>query len=334
MPGNTPELQIPYATPSDQLADWPALNQTTSERIEALFQGGAGGKDEVVVATTAPVPVADTPELWVDLSETDTGGAPVSGVWGTAPLTTPPWDISDQDSGDEVYLDSTGRLRSRPQVMFRTLTGTAVPSAYPVGQSVLAVAGTNVAGWPNGWFGTVVTIKRRETGGVTDGQTQQWFYRNNNVHVFYRWAANDAGGWSAWQQLGGLYADLATSTANTSLTTTADTDITGATLTVPVVSTSSVYRVSCSYDVTMLAQTAVAFIGKLSAGGALQNSAQAVWVPGTTASVNCRQIMMQQWQVTGLAAGNQTFKAVASSSTANLYRTSSPHSSIAVTQVA
>jgi hypothetical protein len=42
MPGSTPELAIPYALPTDQLAEWPSLNQSTSERIEELFNSNTG----------------------------------------------------------------------------------------------------------------------------------------------------------------------------------------------------------------------------------------------------------------------------------------------------
>lgn len=125
-----------------------------------------------------------------------------SGVFGTAPLTTPRY-AGTQNFGDEIYIDGAGNLRSRPQVLWTNLAGNALPSAYPMGQSIVTVNAANAATWLAGTdYGTVVTIKRMETsGGVDNGQTQQWWYKNNSNEVQYRQAANDAGGWGAWVNL-------------------------------------------------------------------------------------------------------------------------------------
>ena len=129
-----------------------------------------------------------------------------AGTWGTAPLTTARF-AGVQDYGDEIYVDSTGKLRSRPQLMYGTLTGTSLPSAYPNGVSVLTVNASNVGGgtgWPGNFYGAVETIKRMETSTAQDnGQAQQWFYRNNSGEVYYRWATNDSGGWSTWSRVSG-----------------------------------------------------------------------------------------------------------------------------------
>jgi len=123
-----------------------------------------------------------------------------SGTFGTAPLSTPPFPAVVQDFGNEIYLDTTGKLRARPQVLWRSLDANAAPSAYPMGASIMSVGAENVTGWPGGNFGTVHTIKRMEASGSgsTNGQTQQWWYRNAAADVMYRYAASDAGGWSGW----------------------------------------------------------------------------------------------------------------------------------------
>jgi hypothetical protein len=107
-----------------------------------------------------------------------------------------------QNFGDEVYLDSTGKLRAKPGVMWRSLNASAPPSAYPLGSSVMTVGPENVTGWPGGNYGSVHTIKRLETTSNTaSGQIQQWWYRNSSAEVQYRWAASDAGGWQPWIDL-------------------------------------------------------------------------------------------------------------------------------------
>jgi hypothetical protein len=125
----------------------------------------------------------------------------VSGTWGTAPLTTARY-AGTQNFGDEVYLDTNNLIRSRPQLLWNNLNGSALPSAYPNGWTVLTVNATNVGGgtgWPGNFYGAVQTIKRMESATAPDnGQIQQWFYPNNSADIWYRYAANDAGGWSTW----------------------------------------------------------------------------------------------------------------------------------------
>lgn len=311
----------------------------TYKTLAALMLAQAG--DDVQIAPIAPTPVNNQPELWIDTSDSGISSLPVSGVMGqnlngNAPLDL--FGVINEDIGNyglPIYLDKNGLLRGQPMVVSGPLVNMLVTdpiTRYPLGASVmgLSVAQATAGGWPQNLSSIVLTMNRDM------GVGSQIWMRNTSTAGFYSilyrvW--NNSAPWGAWMQIGGLYSDLAICTANVQLSTTAETDLTGMTLTVPSFGPSSVFMVSCAYDTTMLVATATAFLGKLNVGGTTQSS-QAVWVPGTTASVNCRQMLNQNWQITGLAAGNQTFKAVASCSAINQYRVSGSHSTISVQQVA
>lgn len=131
--------------------------------------------------------------------ETPSGGggsAPVSGVWGTAPLDAKYG--ADPLIGREIYLDSAGKIRSRPDVIPTSagfFTGTTPIADYPPGSSVMSVSSAEgAANWPAGQSCTVVTHKRVDT--LTGGQ---WCYLNHGVNAkaWYRNANNTL--WSPWQ---------------------------------------------------------------------------------------------------------------------------------------
>ena len=127
--------------------------------------------------------------------------AKTSGSWGTDPLAAAVWG-GVQDLGDETYLDSAGKIRSRPQFVGDNLHPTTdLPNAYPVGQSIMTIGSSY--GSANGWGGsaTVVTIIGR-----SGDRAAQWMYRNTSTDgallIQYRSAGAAAGPWTSWVSIG------------------------------------------------------------------------------------------------------------------------------------
>jgi hypothetical protein len=138
------------------------------------------------------------------------GGAPVSGVWGTAPL-----DKSGNDplAGRTTYVDTNGQIRAAPleinQVQGAAFDGNSPPTAWPVGSLTLTVTVATGTTWPGlaaglSGSGTVYTLRR--VGDVaTAPVVHQWFYATTNTlngqRIFYRCAAGDPSIWSPWRDL-------------------------------------------------------------------------------------------------------------------------------------
>jgi hypothetical protein len=126
------------------------------------------------------------------------GGSPVSGVWPNAPGLDY-WANGNMPStsGLPIYLDSSGQLRTRPDV-WQPATGKGVadsPATYPLGMSIMSLTTTQATtgGWPLATTAVVVTFKR-----YNDDVAAQWWYANSTgtPRVWYR--LGNTGVWSPW----------------------------------------------------------------------------------------------------------------------------------------
>ena len=124
---------------------------------------------------------------------------PVSGTWGTAPLTTAVFGTSSL-VGREIYLDSNGQLRSKPDEVSGTIANhpvTALGGTYPVGTSVMYVSTTDGASWPTAAAATVVTHRTANVAVI------QWcfFPSATSTRGYVRSGVSTA--WGPWQQVAG-----------------------------------------------------------------------------------------------------------------------------------
>lgn len=152
--------------------------------------GGSGGPDganEVVIDVVQPVPVASHPELWIDLNDSS-GELPAltSGVWAAPPL-----DVYGANTliGREIYLDSAGKLRARPE----EVTGkkpTDLAPTWPAGTSIFYVPNADAALWPGG--SQVVTHK------TNNGVIAQWCYMWSSATTRAWYRNGTATAWSPW----------------------------------------------------------------------------------------------------------------------------------------
>lgn len=156
---------------------WGAAPAVGSTQVALLFEGLLG----VLVAAS---------------------GVP-SNVWGQGALANLG---SNSLIGNEIYIDSVGKLRSYPQFITAAAWDASPrnqsdpPSSYPLGQSIMTLTGVQSAagGWPYGTSSAVVVTIRRQEG---DGNIQ-WWYRNTGsptgMEVRYRSTAVAAGPWTPW----------------------------------------------------------------------------------------------------------------------------------------
>lgn len=176
--------------------DFTALG--AGSRTAPLVVSGDVALTKLTDVTTDP-PIDGAGPVWrTDHWEWETPAAaavPVSGVWGTAPLDAKYG--ADSLIGRETYIDSAGKLRSRPDVIPTSagfFTGTTPITDYPPGVSVMSVSSAEgAANWPAGQSCTVVTHKRVDT--ATAGQ---WCYLNSSSvsKAWYRNANNAL--WGPW----------------------------------------------------------------------------------------------------------------------------------------
>lgn len=118
---------------------------------------------------------------------------PPSGVWGTPPL-----DVygTDQLTGTEIYTDSAGKLRGRPQLLGGSKEPTDGVLTYPVGMSLYYIGGSNTT-WPPGAAGLaggalLVTQRHANNAGA------QWCYWYGTVTKAWMRHAASSTAWSPW----------------------------------------------------------------------------------------------------------------------------------------
>jgi hypothetical protein len=139
--------------------------------------------------------------------------------------------------------------------------------------------------------------------------------------------------WSAWMvESSRKYGDNASATASLSATSTV-TDVPGASLVVPVLSSADQYSVSAVMDIQSTGVTATTFVGQLSVNDVIQ-PAQILWNSGGVNGV--RGTASQQWLISGLVGGlSYTFKLVGvrSGGADAMVRSNSIHTTLVVTQI-
>lgn len=128
------------------------------------------------------------------------GGVSPSGVWGTAPLDAATYGANSL-IGREIYLDTNGQVRARPEQITGLIAQfpvTALPTVYPAGTSVMYVGAADGAPWPSATSCLVVTSKH------TNHAAAQWCYLNNST-MTKAWARyGNSAGWGPWQQIAGV----------------------------------------------------------------------------------------------------------------------------------
>lgn len=129
--------------------------------------------------------------------------------------------------------------------------------------------------------------------------------------------------WTSWVRLNyvppTLYRGYIKTSTVTNFTTTSATDITGATLTTTVASATNVFFIQAVVDASSNAATTGTFAISLDADGGVV-SGDVVWV---TPASGTRGTVSQQWMLTNIAAGSQTFKLTGLASIANKYSANS-----------
>ena len=328
VPGGNPLLNL-------DVVDDPTLNLTISGAGTATdkrkitgqaTQSLTGLKD---VRAGQPLVEGDIP-VWRtnhwEFEPAAAAGLPLSGVWGTPPLDGLYGTVST--IGREIYLDSAGQMRARPDVIelgpgvdLNTVTKTgkwtqsqsaeAVGNNYPVPIAglleVTAVYTSNAMVW-----------QRYTTYGTPNSPGGTVFIRGLYLTT-----------WQPWKQIGGFFSDTKVFTAQYTPGASQG-DITGMAVTVPVVRTESKYKVTMTLDVQIFTAGTSTFIGTLLVPGA-GTLAQLVWVPTSAVLAGGRLVMSQVYLLSGLTAGNTVFKAQASGVT---FRVNANHSVLAVEQIA
>lgn len=105
-----------------------------------------------------------------------------------------------QNWGDEVYLDSAGRLRSRPQHLnYDAIKANEAPSVYPPGLSIMGVS--SAGGWTadgmTAQSSVVVTLMRN----AGNWAMQLISANTGDSKLYHRFGSGST--WGPWQLLGG-----------------------------------------------------------------------------------------------------------------------------------
>jgi hypothetical protein len=138
------------------------------------------------------------------------------------------------------------------------------------------------------------------------------------------------GAWSAWQPLfRGYYYDEATCTTDNTFTVATVTDVIGASLSVPVGSTSDVFWVDGVFEIQNITTAGGDLTGRLSVNG-VEQAKQILW--NSTSAVGTRRTVSQRWRVTGVTAGTRTFKLTVAGPI-GVYQINTTRTTIAVEQV-
>jgi hypothetical protein len=118
-------------------------------------------------------------------------GTPPSGVWGAAPLDAASYG-TDSLVGRETYIDTAGKLRSKPDIITGRLV-TDLATAYPPGTSVMYIGNADKANWPGGQ----VLVTHKTSNNVIaqycynwSGVTSKSWYRNGTSSAWAPWVVN------------------------------------------------------------------------------------------------------------------------------------------------
>lgn len=122
-------------------------------------------------------------------------GTPVilrnSGGW---PLANFPTDQSGL-LGREVFVDSAGQVRAKPDVIFSATgkTAAALIGTYPVGVTVMTVTAAQGSGWPPNASCTVITARRADS-----AVGAQWCCLDSATDSVAWYRQGGAAAWSPW----------------------------------------------------------------------------------------------------------------------------------------
>lgn len=127
------------------------------------------------------------------------GGVSPSGVWGTPPLDAATYGASSL-IGREIYLDTNGQVRARPEQVTGLIAQfpvTALAPVYPLGTSVMYVSAADGLAWPSAGASTVVTVRTSSSTAI------QWCAIPGTAaaNVWVRTGTSTA--WSPWQRVAG-----------------------------------------------------------------------------------------------------------------------------------
>jgi len=320
IPGGNPLANIDVVdSPTLDLTISGAGTPTDKRKITgAATQSLTNLKDVQGTPTEGEIPVWRT-NHW-EFEAAAAAGLPVSGSWGTPPL-----DAFGSNSlvGREVYLDVNSQLRARPEEVTGKLV-TDLPTTYPYGTTQMYIPAADQPNWPGGQL----LVTHRSAG----GPAAQWCYlwSGSSSKSWYRNGSNTL--WAAWTQVAGMFSG--TGVCSTALTPgTAQTDIPGMAVTVPIPGPASKFRVDINLDLQVVTASGGNFIAALAVpGGATDTTKQIVFNGTTDSPAGFRTALSQHYLITGLGASSGTvFKATAAGTT---FKINPSHSALTVQQVA
>ena len=124
------------------------------------------------------------------------GSPVVARTSGTWPLANYP-ATQVATSGEEIYLDGAGVLRSAPDTIAPAKPVTDLATTYPPGLTSMQVTGPEGVGWPTGTTSVVTTSRR------SDGAATQWCALNSSADTKVWIRSGNSSGWSPWVQIAG-----------------------------------------------------------------------------------------------------------------------------------
>jgi len=153
-----------------------------------------------------------------------------SGVWGQGELAKYPGSLGDT-LGREVFTDSQGKLRAKPDLIYTQKYAADLPSTYPLGVSILTLTAgwASTGGWPYASTAEVVTFLRADSPLATNSTSAFQIWNRNvsgtgtkDAEMLFR-SGQDGGGWTPWVQLGAsTLTELAAGVDLNTLTTPGD----------------------------------------------------------------------------------------------------------------
>lgn len=121
-------------------------------------------------------------------------------IWGTGFTGVPAFADVSQNAGTEVYLDTTNKLRSRPQIMvYNSKTSAELPATWPTGLGIMGVS--SASGYP---VSGVLTSTMRESGAWC---LQTLATGPSSPRLYWRYGSSS---WAPWEMIGGTVYSEAT----------------------------------------------------------------------------------------------------------------------------
>lgn len=245
---------------------------------------------------------------------------------GTRPLDERENVLIEERNPGELYLKDVPAKGMRLLRGAENLDDYTAQGVFIQLYNVDAASGSN---YPAPYAGVLEVLSTRPTTVVVQRYTAYRTTGDANqpspwVRVF------GEGTWSVWQPLfHGYYYDEAACTTQNTFTVATVTDVIGATLPVPVGSTSDVFWVDGVFEIQNVTNDGGDLTGRLSVNG-VEQTKQALW--NSTSGIGTRRTITQRWRVTGVTAGTRTFKLTVAGPV-GVYRINTTRTTIAVEQV-